>query len=49
MDRRCVLHNYGEVIMNTPQRSQDRTGDGLLALAVALAGCLLLISWTFPG
>ncbi len=35
--------------MNTPHRSQDRAGDGLLAFAVALAGGLLLISWSFPG
>lgn len=34
--------------MNTPQQSHGRTGDGLFAVAVGLAGCLLAIGWAFP-
>ena len=35
--------------MNTSTDTQSRTGDWLLAIAVALAGCLLVVSWTMPN
>ena len=35
--------------MNTSTDTRSRTGDWLLAIAVALAGCLLILSWSMPS
>ncbi len=35
--------------MNISTDTRSRTGDWLLAVAVALAGCLLVVSWSMPN
>ena len=38
-----------EDTMNTSTETRSRTGDWMLAIAVALAGCLLILSWSMPS
>lgn len=35
--------------MHTSTQSRTRAGDWLLAIAVALTGCLLVLSWTMAS
>lgn len=47
MHLKGTLHRSGETTMDTS--TQSRAGDWLLAVAVALAGCLLVLSWTMAS
>ena len=44
-----MVDGHREITMNTSTDARTRTGDWLLAIAVALAGCLLILSWSMPG
>lgn len=44
-----TLHRSGETTMDTSTQPRARAGDWLLAIAVALAGCLLVLSWTMAS
>ncbi len=44
-----MVHRVGEITMNAPTETRSRSVDWLLAIAVALAGCLLVLSWSMPG
>ena len=49
MRTKSMAHRDEEVTMNASTETRSRSGDWLLAVAVALAGCLLVLSWTMPA
>lgn len=49
MHAQSMVDRDREITMNTPTETRSRTGDWLLAIAVALAGCLLILSWSMPA
>ena len=49
MHVKSMVDRDREFTMIQSTETRSRAGDWLLAIAVALAGCLLVLSWSMPS